>query len=583
MNFIKCVAAFGLSLALAACGGGGGNPGTPIGQKPDVSPVDTVVPASFVFSFDKPSIANGGSDAALLTVTVLDASRNILVGVPASVSVDSGVYTPVSTATDKDGKVTGNISIGSDKSNRTINVTMKVGSITKTAAVLVTGSRISVVALPATPQPGKPVTLNVSAYDSANTVIPNVEITLSGIAGVSGSVNTGDSGTKDFTFTAPDSVGDYTVVANGLNVTASQSVSVITGAGSRGTAVGVVSSASLTPAPTSIAPNIAGGTVNRTKLSAKFLTADNAGIENMRVRFELVAPVLGNGESISTGSTTVYTKASGLVEADYIPGTRSSPTNGVSLRACYSPVNFTSDTDCPHFVLANVTVAGSPLSISIGTDNKLEKGLGGIAYLKKFLIQVNDAAGNAVKDAVVSASVDITHYGKGQKWGSPYLNVAVPSNRDFHPDYWPPIFPLNSVRSLQESSYVPSSVAVVLADKTEVYETVWCINEDWNRNGSLDTGEDVNGDGIIQPRKAEIVVSYVTSNKTDANGQLLVQVSYPQNMGRWLAYTIRATTSVEGSEGDASGSFVTDVLDADVQNGSFLTPPFGKNSCRSAY
>lgn len=584
MNFIKFAAGFGLALALVACGGGGGSSGTPSGAPSTSasSPVVTVVPANFIFSFDKSSISNGGSDAALLTVTVLDAARNILADVPVSVSVDSGVYTPVATKSDATGQVTGNISIGADKRNRTINVTMTVGTMTKTASVVVTGSRISVAALNATPQPGEIVTLNVSAYDSANIVIPNVEVNLSGTAGLTGSVNTGVSGTKIVTFLAPSNAGPYTVVADGLGVKASQSIQVIAGVGSIPNAVGDVSSASLTPDPTSIAPNTAGSAVNRARLSAKFLTANNVGIENMRVRFELVTPLLGNGESISTGSGTVYTSASGLAEADYIPGTRSSPTNGVSLRACYSAVNFTSVTDCPSFVVANLTVAGSSLGISIGTDNTMEKGLGGIAYLKKFLIQVNDAAGVAVKDAVVSASVDITHYGKGSNWASPYINIAVPSIRDFHSDYLPPSSPVNAVQSLPPSTYVPKRADATVTPVI-VGEKIWCINEDWNRNGSLDMGEDINRDGIIQPRKAEIVVSYVSSNKTDANGQLLVQISYPQNMGRWLAYTVRATTSVAGSEGDASRSFVTDVLEGDVANGSFLTPPFGTNSCTSVF
>jgi len=199
-------------------------------------------------------------------------------------------------------------------------------------------------------------------------------------------------------------------------------------------------------------------------------------------------------------------------------------------------------------------------------------GLGGIAYLEKFLIQVNDASGVAVKDALVSVSVDITHYGKGQVWASPYLNVAIPTIRDIHTDYDPLPIPVNVVRSLPPSSNVPAA-----------NEKVWCVNEDWNRNGFLDsgTGEDRNNDGRIQPRKAEVIVAYVSGNKTDANGQMLVQVSYGQNMGRWLAYTLRATTSVAGSEGDDSRSFRTDVIEADVLNGSFLTPPFGTRDCNS--
>ena len=131
--------------------------------------------------------------------------------------------------------------------------------------------------------------------------------------------------------------------------------------------------------------------------------------------------------------------------------------------------------------------------------------------------------------------------------------------------------PVNEILSLQDSTATPP-----------ISQNIWCLNEDWNRNGFLDTGsgEDINKDGSIQPKKAEVIVSYVNGNKTDANGQLLVQVSYGQNMGGWLAYTLRATTGVAGSEGDAAKSYVTDVLQGDVVNGSFRTPPFGSRSCR---
>jgi hypothetical protein len=71
----------------------------------------------------------------------------------------------------------------------------------------------------------------------------------------------------------------------------------------------------------------------------------------------------------------------------------------------------------------------------------------------------------------------------------------------------------------------------------------------------------------------------VSGNKTDLNGQMLVQVSYPQNMGTWLAYTLKATTNVVGSEGTKERAFTTGVLQGDVPNGSFLTAPFGKNRC----
>jgi len=558
-----------------ACGGGGGSSAT----SGTGTGTGTTVPvaADFIFELDKTTILNTGNDKSLVSVTALDSNRNIVTGVPISVAVDAGgVFASNSgVSTDATGKFSGNITIGGDKSNRTINATIKVNGVSKVASVVVTGSQIAATPLPATPTPGQLVMLNISTTDNSGSAIQNAALVLSGTSGASGAVTTDVSGNKVFAFNAPATAGSYGIVIKGLGVSITKTIEVIATTGSGKPAVPdtlLISSASLNPLPTSILANTTGSTTNRSKLSAKFLTTGNAAIQNMRVRFEIVEPALGSGETISTGIATVYTDASGMAEADYIAGTRTSPTNGVTVRACYKKTDFISTTEClpSQSLTANLTVAGTPLSISIADDNTMVRGLGNIAYVKKFLVQINDASGVAVKEAIVSASVDITHYGKGPSWTSQYREVDIPTINNIHADYSPQPPPVGAIKNLSVSSYVPGSS-----------EKIWCINEDWNRNGFRDGQEDWNGDGILQPRKAEIIVSYVNGNKTDANGQMLVQISYGQNMGRWLAYTLRVTTGVAGSEGDASKSYVTDVLEADVGNGSFLTPPFGSKACNA--
>ena len=592
---------FGLLLVvfLTACGGGGGSAGvttggsgssptgtttTPLadGSTPPISGAGavTIVVSDFIFELDKVQVVNSGSDKAVLTVLVLDSNRNVLPGVPVSVSVDSGgVFAASSLVTNASGQFTGNITIGGNKSNRTINARITVGALTKTASILVTGSQILVTPVPATPAPGQPVVLNISTVDNAGLAISSVALSLSGSAATAASYTTSLSGQAAIPLTAPVAVGTYTVVLNGLGISTTKIIQVIApGGGSVPNAVGVISSASLSPQPTSVSPNTDGSTTNRSRLSAKFQTTGNAAIANMRVRFEIVAPSLGSGEAISTGDATVFSDSAGIADAFYISGTRSSPTNGVNVRVCYSPVDFVSTTDCPNQIAATLTVAGTPLSISIGDDNLLVKGLGQIAYVKQFLIQVNDSAGVSVKDAVVTASVDITHYGKGL-FGGVYPTGSIPPSGTG--SLATINFPAGSTSTLivTSNSIAPSNV--LSSTNTFFFANVWCANEDKNRNGFLDSGEDTNLDGSIQPRKAEIIVSYVSGNKTDSNGQLLLQISYAQNVGRWLAYTLRATTSVAGSEGDASKSYITDVLAGDVANGSFLTPPYGVQACNT--
>lgn len=599
MRLIKCLPAIAMVVALVGCGGGGsGSTATTADTATTTTTAAIPTADDFIFELDKTSIVNTGGDKAVLTVTVLNSSRNVVSGVPVSVAVDAGgVFSASSATTDSSGKFSGTITIGGNKINRTINATIKAGTITKVATIVVTGSQIAVTPVPATPVPGQQVTLNIATTDSAQSAIQFASLALSGTAGASGTLTTDASGNQAVTFNAPASAGTYNVIVTGLGVSTTKVIQVIGSDGSGKPVVPssvVISSVSLNPLPTSIPANLSGSTTNRSKLSAKFLTTSNTPIENMRVRFEIVQPSLGNNEAISTGGATVYTNSSGIAEADYISGTRTSPTNGVLVRACYKKTDFTSVDDCPISSeptlvppTANLTVSGTPLSISISNGNTLKSGLGAVAYLEQFLIQVNDAAGAPVKDAVISASVDITHYGKGY-FGVGYpLGSIAPTVSNLSMAFVPVNDPVTGlvtysyVDSVAANSIIPFSVNIGTVALPGLIGNVWCVNEDKNRNGFIDAGEDLNGDKILQPRKAEIVVSYVNGNKTDANGQLLVQVTYGQNMGTWLAYTLRATTGVAGTEGDASKSFITGYLDVDLKTGSFKTPPFGTGKCDS--
>ena len=283
----------------------------------------------------------------------------------------------------------------------------------------------------------------------------------------------------------------------------------------------------------------------------------------MRVRFDILEPSLGAGEYITTGVATVYSDVNGLATADYVAGTRTSPTNGVLVQACYAATDagLAATAPLPPCVPATLTVSGQPLAIAIVNQNTMTKDSSGLFYQEQFGIQVADAAGVAVKGAVVTASVDITHFGKGLVWGNA-----------FYP-YYP------------DPTAVPDITLVYMfpgyARDTPPTATmnVWCVNEDNNRNGTLDVGEDLNGNLVLDPSKSEIVLSYINGQATDDKGRLIIQVSYGQNMGGWLAYTIKATTKVVGSEGTKTRSFVTSVIKTDVPNGSFLTPPYGSGSC----
>lgn len=567
MRLLKILAGLMLVAALAACGGGGGSPGAQPGGDPGTQPGAPTV-ASFIYQLDKPAITNTGSDKAVLTVTALDASNNPVSGVNLSVSVDTGIYTPVSATTDSSGQASGNISIGANKANRNITASITLGGQSAKAVVAVTGSQIALTPVPATPAPGTSTRIDIKVTDANGTGIPNSTVQLSGSLGFTGNFTTDNTGNASATLGAvPATAGTYSIDASALGVQATRAVQVAGSAGSGiPNAVGPISAVSLAIVPNTIAPNSTGSTTNRAGLKATFLNASNQAIQNVRVRFVIDPPQLGSGEALSTGDATVYSDVNGDAIADYIAGTRSSPTNGITIRACYGTTDADVNGVCPNSVTKTLTVASQPLAITLGDNNLLERGNFGLTYIKKFDVAVADAAGNAVPNASVSASVDITHYGKG---GFGYASTTGSVTGTYQITFNNPPNITTDVSSV--STVVPSPTT----------GNVWCVNEDNNRNGFLDAGEDRNGNGTLEPRKADVILSFVGSNTTAANGRMTIQVEYPQNVATWLAYTVKVTTNVAGSEGTDQKSYITSFIEGDEKNGSFLTAPYGASSCNS--
>lgn len=521
-------------MVLASCGGGGGSAGTTPGGS-------TVSVANFDYVFDRISISNSGADEATLTAVALDANNNPVPGVNFKVAVNSGIYTPITSITDNAGKVTGKISTGANKANRTIALSMTMGDKAKSGSISVTGSKISLATVPAAPAPGAQVALTVKVVDVNGVGISGVPVALGGSLGFKGSVTTDATGTANAVIAAAPAVGGiYTVESSGSGVTEIREIQVVSAAGGVPDAVGTISAASLAITPNTITPNAAGATTNRAALRALFQDASNRAIKNVRVRFEIVEPSLGAGEQISTGSATVYTDQNGVATADYIAGTRSSPTNGVVIRACYGATDASiAGGACPNSRTATMTVANSPLSITLGDNNKLEKGNSELTYIKKFDVAVADSAGNAVANAQISASVDLRYYRKAA--GIALVNDAI--------------------------GYItPPAI---------------CANEDTNRNGLLDASEDINGNGKLEPRKADVIISYAGGQVTGANGRTVIQVEYPQSVAYWIDYVVKVTTNVAGSEGSVEKVYLTEALKEDVENGSFLKPPYGALECTS--
>lgn len=568
LKLMRLLAGSALAAALVACGGGGDNAGTPVGGGVGGGSV-----ADFALFTDKSTITNTGVDEALLTVQAVDANRTVVADAPVTVSVDqNGVFTPVGElATDANGVFNGRLGIGSDKTDRDITLRVTVNGITKTISVRVAGSQLVVQAAPSTPAPGQATKVTVTLTDAAGVGIPNAAVTMGGnVPGVSGlTLTTNTQGVAERTFTAPATAGNYVITASGSGVTSGDYQLQVFSSSVPPAQIPAGSRPSLSASPNVLAVNSPGSTANRSTLRFLFLDAQNNPVQNVRVRFRDITTGLPRVDAaIEPANTMLYTDASGSVSAQYISGPNASPTNGVKVEACFSPNDF-ADWDCPDSVQASLTVAGQALAVSIGDDNLLERGNG--TYIKRFVISVADSAGRAVPNAPVDISVDLTHYGKGEYGYSYYddndaptmaLNVVPRSLTDAHPSLG------------TDPNAAPQ-------------QRVWCPNEDRNRNGNVDPGEnyngsvDSNGQPTLEPRKADLIISYDDPNvtRTDASGILIVKVEYSQRFATWLTYRVRATTNVAGSQGMAERQFVTWFIEGDEKNGSFLEPAYGKNAC----
>ena len=627
MSFLKYALTSVLLVFLVACGGGGGNASgvltsatntsstTTTATVPDTTSTTTVSTVSatvtviavgdLVVSLDKVNVTNSGSGQVTLNVNTTDAKRNALKEVPISVSIvdvsGGAIFVASSASTDAQGKFTGLISTGAVKADRVVSVIVTANqTVSKTVAFNVIGSVLRVSSVPGAPLPGTTATLSVELSDSNGTGIPSEKIAIvSTMPDLTGRTITLDRlGKGQLVYAVPTVENLYTLEASGSGVSALQAINV------RSTAISPVTApivaASLAANPSVVGINKTGDTTNRSQLKALFSTTGNTPLKDVRVRFSILQPNLGAGEQISVGDALLFSDASGIATADYIPGTRFSSTDGVVLGISYSGADFTLGAPLDSLgnpvrtATAKLTVASSPLSLSLGDNNLLEKGVNGLTYIKRFVLLVADSAGQPVADANVSYSVDIYKYTKGffnERYYTRPLETGETSGvSTLTVDPAPPAIPTTQTVVVSNDSFVSSGTSSFTATFAGTSQAVAviptrfsCLNEDANRNGRLETGEDRNGNGSLDPRKADILISSGTGvNKTDANGLLTIKVEYAQSVATWLSYKITASASVGGSEGTVSNRYTTSFVEGDDRNGSFLTPPYGSvHNCSS--
>lgn len=514
---------------LSACGGGSGAGDSVFGggaSAGSASVATLVIALTNDAGGPASTLPNNGADRVTVTVTALDANNSVVSGASLRLSVDANAQVVANgTLTDDKGQITGSVGIGADRSNRTVTVTAATAnaSVSTSGSFQVTGAKLTAT-VPPIAAPGASVAATYTLEDASANPIASQPISVSAGGAVISAGSTDADGKYAFSFTAPAVSGAYTLTAVAAGDDDVRTIQVQTTSVPPASGTPIAISVAANPSVVSVNTG-AGG--NSTVVRALFKGASNAAISNVRVQFVLPDPNSVGGSFSDSG--VVYSDATGTATTAYIPGAISSPTDGVIVRACWSTVDFTPAAPgskvCPatasngsaiQTVDARLTVVDEALRLSIGTDELV--GLSTGTYTKDFVVVVVDASGRAKADVEITPKLDLVGFYKGfYAWDG---------------ESW--------VRPASNNTLGPIG-ALYGAAAGE------CPNEDTNRNGSNDAGEDVNGNGELDP--AGVTVKMLDSSRTDSSGKAIVRIEYPRDRATWIDYMITVTGRVGGSEG----------------------------------
>jgi len=190
--------------------------------------------------------------------------------------------------------------------------------------------------------------------------------------------------------------------------------------------------------------------------------------------------------------------------------------------------------------------AGQVVLVRLGTDNLVQSDPP--LYRKLWVAIVTDTAGRAVPGVTVVFS----------------LRSGTPSNPG----------------GFLKGGYVRPPIPPFLPQTWQQAPTVGCANEDANFNAILDAGEDLNGNGLLEPPGVSDVNPI---GVTDATGFAPATVSYPKNYASWAVVTLEAITGGAGAT-PATATFFLVGAASDYSDLSIAPPgdvsPFGtSNSC----
>lgn len=592
-----------------------------------IGPPPPPSPASIELLLSKPQLDSGGVDSVTLTALVQDGNNIFLAGVPVVFQADSGGIAVTNGTTNASGAATALLSTAGDQRNRTIAVTATAQALRDEQTVVVTGTNMTISGASTLVRNGT-TRLSIVLRDSTGTGIANQSIRVTSQQGntivlinpvtdfsgqMSVDVTATRTGNDTITATALEATATHALTIspdnfsvafagppgnntpeialgppgqrlrvhwdrngtpqNGRNIRVFTTRGTLTDVANRtntGTPIVVVTDARgdafvditaanagsalvtaateltggpsveitlefvatipvsllLQASPTVLSVNQTGSEDQRSTIAAVVRDANLNPVKNQIVSFVIIS----DGSNGRLRSSQATTDSFGRASTEYIAGANASARDGVVIDAVVlgtvrcDPTLPVPNGPCDEVKL---TVAQQSLRLTLGTGNSVIEP-DTTRFQLPYSVLVTDANGSPQGDVTVNLSLFTLRYHKGVY----VLTALIPPWR--------------------QQPTVSN-----------------CPNEDVNRNGRLDAGEDIDGNRVLNPPPAAAVLASV---RTDAAGIANFNVVYLQDNATWFDVELEARTNVAGSESFTRAIFTLPGLASDYANAASSPP-----------
>lgn len=272
-------------------------------------------------------------------------------------------------------------------------------------------------------------------------------------------------------------------------------------------------------------------TNGETKVVATVKDSDDLPIKNAVVEFSIIRDESGGNLS----SAYALTDENGVASVSYYAGGLGTRNAGVTIRASVNRVMMNErEISVPtQRIDKQLTVQSNASYISFGQSDKVITSADHVYYIRNSSVFVNNNVGRPASNQEVSIEFIPTSYLIGEYVVRPREIISGVE--------WPVRWVKVHYTSRNATEYKLGAPV--------------CANEDDNINGILDTGEDRNNNGKLDPIGYVTVLSQNGNEviegkfmRTDATGKLDFSIRYTKSVAEWMTGKLRVTTKVDGTE-----------------------------------